>query len=109
MLSSALPHIRTGKVRVLAVGSEKRHPALAEVPAVEEMLPGFASANWFGMAATDAKAKGTSWTTAVAGGIDSLRSEMEVARDERDALKASLELLRTQIQSEKDRLIKALG
>ena len=51
VLSSALPHIRTGKVKVLAVGSEQRNAALPEVPAMSSILPGFASSNWFGMVA----------------------------------------------------------
>ena len=51
VLSSALPHIRTGKVKVLAVGSEQRNAALSEVPAMSSVLPGFASSNWFGMVA----------------------------------------------------------
>ncbi len=51
VLSSALPHLRSGKLRVLAVGSERRHPAVPDTPAVEEFCPGFSSANWFGMAA----------------------------------------------------------
>lgn len=51
VLSSALPHIRTGKVKVLAVGSEQRNAALPEVPAMSSVLPGFASSNWFGMVA----------------------------------------------------------
>ena len=51
VLSSALPHIRSGKVRVLGIGSERRHVTLPDTPAVAESLPGFASANWFGMAA----------------------------------------------------------
>lgn len=51
VLSSALPHIRTGKVKVLAVGSEQRNATLPEVPAMSSVLPGFVSSNWFGMVA----------------------------------------------------------
>lgn len=50
-ISTALPHINTGKLRVLAVGSEKRNPALPDVPAVSEILPGFSSATWTGVVA----------------------------------------------------------
>ncbi len=46
----AFPHIRTGKVKLLAVVSEKRSPFFPEVPTVGEQ--GFKGANldiWFGM------------------------------------------------------------
>lgn len=36
----ALQHVRAGKLRMLAVGSPKRHPAFAEVPTVAEVLGG---------------------------------------------------------------------
>jgi tripartite-type tricarboxylate transporter receptor subunit TctC len=47
----ALPHIRSGKLRVLAVGSEKRSSALPETPAMSEVLPGFLSVLWLGVVA----------------------------------------------------------
>jgi tripartite-type tricarboxylate transporter receptor subunit TctC len=50
-LGSALPYVRSGKLRVLAVGTEKRSPLLPDVPAMAEVLPGFLSAVWFGMVA----------------------------------------------------------
>lgn len=46
-----LPHIRSGKLRALAVLSAKRNPALPETPAVSEVLPHFAVAAWWSMAA----------------------------------------------------------
>jgi tripartite-type tricarboxylate transporter receptor subunit TctC len=48
---ATLPHIRAGKMKLLAVGSTKR---LAEFPAVEslaEVVPGFESETWMGVAA----------------------------------------------------------
>ncbi len=50
-LSSVLQHISAGKLRALAVGSEKRNPFLPEVPAMSEVLPGFVALTWFGMVA----------------------------------------------------------
>ena len=50
-ISTALPHVRSGKLRVLAVASERRNPALPTTPATVEMLPGLYSETWFGMAA----------------------------------------------------------
>jgi tripartite-type tricarboxylate transporter receptor subunit TctC len=47
----ALPHIRSGKLRVLAVASEKRSSVLPETPAMSEVLPGFLSVLWLGVVA----------------------------------------------------------
>lgn len=53
-LSSALPQAREGKLRMLAIGSEKRNAALPDLPALAEQLPGFAAENWFGLLAPPA-------------------------------------------------------
>ena len=50
--SSALPHIRSGKLKALAVTSKVRASVLPEVPTVAEaVLPGFEVTGWFGMLA----------------------------------------------------------
>jgi tripartite-type tricarboxylate transporter receptor subunit TctC len=47
---SALPHIKSGKVRALAVTSAKRSPLLPEVPTViESGLPGYEVNTYFGL------------------------------------------------------------
>lgn len=45
-----IPHIKTGKMRALGVTSLKRSPALPDVPAVAESLPGFEAVSFFGVA-----------------------------------------------------------
>jgi len=50
-LSLALPQANGGRVRLLAVGSEKRKPALPDVATVSEALPGFMAVTWFGIVA----------------------------------------------------------
>lgn len=51
-LPSALPHIKSGKLRALAVTSAARAPALPEVPTVAESgVPGFEASSWFGLLA----------------------------------------------------------
>ncbi len=50
-ISGVLPHIRAGKLKALAVGSNKRNVALPDVPAMNEILPGFVSMSWQGMVA----------------------------------------------------------
>jgi len=46
-----LPHIKSGRMRALGVSSLKRSPALPDVPAVAESLPGFEAVSFFGIAA----------------------------------------------------------
>jgi tripartite-type tricarboxylate transporter receptor subunit TctC len=42
-------HIRAGRLRALGVTTEKRSSALPDLPAIGEVLPGYASDFWFGM------------------------------------------------------------
>ena len=50
-ISSALPHIRAGNLRALAVAALKRSPLLPEVPLVAESgFPGFDVTSWYGIA-----------------------------------------------------------
>jgi tripartite-type tricarboxylate transporter receptor subunit TctC len=49
-LSAALPHIKTGKVRAIAMAHSKRVDALPDVPTFAEAgVPRFEAATWFGM------------------------------------------------------------
>ncbi|HSD00685.1 MAG TPA: tripartite tricarboxylate transporter substrate binding protein [Casimicrobiaceae bacterium] len=49
-LAAALPHIKAGKLRPLAVTGTKRHPLLPDVPTFEELgFKGFDGVQWYGI------------------------------------------------------------
>jgi tripartite-type tricarboxylate transporter receptor subunit TctC len=49
---TALPHIRSGKLRALGLGGRERSPVLPEVPTIAEAgVPGYEAANWIGLVA----------------------------------------------------------
>jgi tripartite-type tricarboxylate transporter receptor subunit TctC len=51
-LIQTLPHIRSGRLKPLGVGSLKRVPALPDVPTISEGgVPGYEATNWWGIAA----------------------------------------------------------
>ena len=50
-LAASRPHIRSGKLRALGIGGEKRTPLLPDVPPMSEALPGFFYVGWFGLVA----------------------------------------------------------
>lgn len=54
-LPSALPHIRSGKLKAIAVTSARRSEAVPELPTIEEVggpaLKGYEASSWFGLLA----------------------------------------------------------
>mgnify|MGYP003583132489 CR=1 FL=1 len=50
-LATALPQIQDGTLRALAIGGDKRYPALPNLPTVGEVLPSFISVSWTGLVA----------------------------------------------------------
>jgi len=51
-LIQTLPHIRSGRLKPLAVGSAARVPALPDVPTISEAgVPGYEATNWWGIVA----------------------------------------------------------
>lgn len=48
-LGSALPHVRTGKLKALGLGSEKRNAVIPELATISETVPGFVTMVWWGL------------------------------------------------------------
>jgi len=47
-MPSIIPHIRSGRVRAIAVTTEKRAAVLPDVPTVAETVPGYTITTWYG-------------------------------------------------------------
>src|SRR5215475_14878078 len=50
-LGVSLGMVRSGQLRLIAVGTERRMASLPDVPTIAETLPGFASSAWFAVVA----------------------------------------------------------
>jgi tripartite-type tricarboxylate transporter receptor subunit TctC len=51
-LLATTPHVRSGKLRALGVGSLERNPVFPDVPSIAESgVPGYETINWFGLVA----------------------------------------------------------
>ena len=48
-LSAVVPHVNTGKIRMVAVVEKTRYAALPEIPTVGETVPGFEMSSWVGV------------------------------------------------------------
>ncbi|HEX4329864.1 MAG TPA: tripartite tricarboxylate transporter substrate binding protein [Burkholderiales bacterium] len=49
-IPSVMPHVQSGRLRALAIGSAKRIPSLSEVPTIAESgVPGYEAYSWVGM------------------------------------------------------------
>jgi len=48
-LSAAVPHMNTGKIRIVAVVEKSRYAALPDIPTIGETVPGFEMSSWVGI------------------------------------------------------------
>ncbi len=45
----SIPHVKAGRLRALGVTTAQRSPALPDVPAISETLPGYEVTHWYGL------------------------------------------------------------
>ena len=50
-LITMMPHVKSGKLKLLGVGGGRRIAAFPDVPAITELLPGFRSETWMALVA----------------------------------------------------------
>jgi tripartite-type tricarboxylate transporter receptor subunit TctC len=48
-LSAAVPHINTGKIRIVAMVEKTRYAAMPDIPTIGETVPGFEMSSWLGI------------------------------------------------------------
>jgi tripartite-type tricarboxylate transporter receptor subunit TctC len=83
-LPSAIPQIRAGKVRALAITTSKRWPSAAEIPTMKEAgVPGYEMSAWFGLMAPPGVPKATA---------ELLQREVAAILQEPDTAKKFMEL-----------------
>jgi tripartite-type tricarboxylate transporter receptor subunit TctC len=56
-MPSVLPHVRSGRLKGIAVSSARRSPAVPDIPTVGETVPGFQYVTWYGLFAPVAAPK----------------------------------------------------
>ena len=82
-LAAELPHIRSGRVRALAVTGTARHPLLPGVPTlIEAGFPGFDTVQWYGVVAP------AGLPTAVLKALNDTLNSVLTANDLRERLSA---------------------
>jgi tripartite-type tricarboxylate transporter receptor subunit TctC len=50
-LAATMPHIKSGKIRPLAISALQRVPQMPDLPTVAETFPGFEGVGWAGLVA----------------------------------------------------------
>lgn len=51
VISTAVPHVQSGRARALALTGEKRADVLPNVPTISETVKGYVATNWYGLLA----------------------------------------------------------
>ena len=49
--AAVFPHVKAGRLRIIAVTGEQRSPVMPDVPAISEVVPGYSATFWYGLGA----------------------------------------------------------
>jgi tripartite-type tricarboxylate transporter receptor subunit TctC len=102
-MPSALPHVKAGKLRALAVTTEKRSPAVPDLPTIAEAgLAGYEASSWFGVLAPAGTPREivTKLSQSIASGLQSPETRERLASQGAEAVGNTPEQFAAHIQSE---------
>jgi len=109
-VSAVMPHVNAGRMRALAITSPKRLPALPQIPAAAEAVPGYDFASWVGVLAPSSTP--TALINAINGIVVKAARAPDVVdrftKDATDVVANSPAEFRTFIQSEAKRWAKVV-
>jgi tripartite-type tricarboxylate transporter receptor subunit TctC len=81
-LGSSAPQIKSGNLKAIAVGSERRNEFLPDLPSLSETVPGFRSVTWFAIVAPSKTS--TAITEKVFGALSEILKSPDVGNRFRD-------------------------
>ena len=102
-MPSALPQVKAGKLRALAVTTEKRSPATPELPTIAEAgLAGYDASSWFGVLAPAGTAREivSKLSQTIAAGLQSPETRERLASQGAEAIGSTPEQFAAHIQTE---------
>ncbi len=105
-IPSSLPHVRSGKLRGIAVASSRRSPVLPDLPTVSEAgLKGFAADSWFGIMAPAGTPREiiAKVNADVAKSLDSAEVRDIITRQGGEVLGSTPEQMAAQIRSDREK------
>jgi tripartite-type tricarboxylate transporter receptor subunit TctC len=113
-VSLVLPHVKSGRLRVLGVTSRKRIAAMPDTPAIAETLPGYEVTTWYGLLVTAGTPTGiiTRLNRETAGAVDHADVGPRLAAAGVDVETGTADQFAAMIRSESikwGKLIKAAG
>ncbi len=105
-IPSALPHVRSGKLKSVAVASSRRSPVLPDLPTLSEAgLKGFAADNWFGIMAPAGTPKDViaKLNADIVKALDSAEVKEIIARQGGEVMGSTPEQMAAQIRSDREK------
>ena len=104
-VTTAIPHVRTGRVRALGVTSVKRSALLPEVASIHETIPGFETTGWFVLLAPAATPAGIQRTlvTAITSVLQNDGVRAQIAALGAEAMTLSGQELSRFVQAEREK------